>query len=154
MAVPVPEKSLFIRTRVPLCSFLLFYIRFFMMRFISNIRSFLLASSFLLYSTVTFAANLPIKVDAQRDKLHAGTVAFSVWRYTITSLEDGITLQSLVLNRDNCIISTNDRGKNMNAKLRFGQSYTFTSPSNSSYTNCRPLELIVNTNKGSYTFTW
>ncbi|MFS4412262.1 hypothetical protein [Providencia sp. T47] len=125
-----------------------------MMKFNNCIRPILFVSSLLLYSTTSFAANLPIKVDAKGDELRAGNVAFPIWRYTITSLDDNITLQSLVLNRNNCLISTNDRGQNTNAKLKFGQSYTFTSPSNSSYTQCKPLELIVNTNKGSYTFTW
>lgn len=124
------------------------------MKFINRLCAILIVSNLGLFSAMSLAANSPIKVDAQRDKLRAGQVSFPVWRYTITSLDNNITLQSLVLNRDNCVISTNDRGKNMNANLKFGQSYTFTSPSNGSYTKCRPLELIVNTNKGSYTFTW
>ncbi|MEX9215999.1 hypothetical protein AB7281_08005 [Providencia rettgeri] len=45
---------------------------------------------------MSLAANSPIKVDARSDKLRAKQVAFPVWRYTITSLDDNITLQSLV----------------------------------------------------------
>ncbi|WP_337236676.1 hypothetical protein [Proteus faecis] len=124
------------------------------MKLINYIRTVLLVGSFLFCNTMVFAASSPIKVDAKGDRLRAGQASFPVWRYTITSLDNNITLQSLVLNRNNCVISTNDRGQNMNAKLKFGQSYTFTTPSNSSYTECKPLELIVNTDKGSYTFTW
>ncbi len=124
------------------------------MKLINYIRTVLLVSNVLFCNTMVFAANTPIKVDAKGDQLRLGKAVFPVWRYTITSLDDNITLQSLVLNRGNCVISTNDRGKDMNARLKFGQSYTFTSPSNSSYTQCKPLELIVNTDKGGYTFTW
>ncbi|MEX3027503.1 hypothetical protein [Proteus sp. STS61-E] len=124
------------------------------MKLINYVRAVLLVGSFLFCNSMAFSANPPIKVDAKGDRLRAGQASFPVWRYTITSLDDNITLQSLVLNRGNCVISTNDRGNNMNARLKFGQSYTFTTPSNSSYTECKPLELIVNTDKGEYTFTW
>lgn len=123
------------------------------MKLVNRMFPVLLAGSFLLFSLPSHAADLPIKVDARADKIHQG-LTFPVWRYTITSMDNNITLQSLELNRGNCKISTNDRGKNTNVRLGFGQSYTFTSPTNSSYTDCRPLELIVNTDKGSYTFTW
>ncbi|SPZ22599.1 Uncharacterised protein [Providencia rettgeri] len=87
-----------------------------MMKFNNCIHSILFFSSLLLCSTLSFSANLPIKIDAQGDKFSVGKVTFSVWCYTITSLDDNITLQSLVLNRDNYLISTNDLERNMNAK--------------------------------------
>ncbi|MDH0357110.1 MULTISPECIES: hypothetical protein [Morganella] len=124
------------------------------MKLVNRMCPVLLAGSFLLFSLPSHAADLPIKVDAKADKKHFGGITHPLWRYTITSMDNNITLQSLELNRGNCKISTNDRGKNTNVRLGFGQSYTFTSPTNSSYTDCRPLELIVNTDKGSYTFTW
>lgn len=123
------------------------------MKLVNRMCPALLAGCFLLFCLPSRAADLPIKVDARADKIHKG-LTFPVWRYTITSMDNNITLQSLELNRGNCKISTNDRGKNTNVRLGFGQSYTFTSPTNSSYTDCRPLELIVNTDKGPYTFTW
>lgn len=96
----------------------------------------------------------PIKVDANGEQLRAGTVSFPVWRYTITSIDNEVIIKSLVLNRGNCVISTADRGENVNKRLGFGQSYTFTSPTNKSFSQCRPLELVVSTNKGSFTFSW
>lgn len=100
------------------------------------------------------ASDSPIKADANGEQLRAGTVSFPVWRYTITSVGNEVTIKSLVLNRGNCVISTADRGENVNKKLGFGQSYTFTSPINKSFSQYRPLELVVSKNKDSFTFSW
>lgn len=124
------------------------------MKILSSIYHSVLISGFLLTSFQVVASNTPIKVDANGEQLSAGTVSFPVWRYTITSVDNDVTIKSLVLNRGNCVISTADRGDNVNKRLGFGQSYSFTSPTNKSFSQCRPLELVVGTNKGSFTFTW
>ena len=124
------------------------------MKLVYSIRSCLLISGFLLSSFQVVASDSPIKVDAKGGQVRAGSVSFPVWHYTITSVDDDITIKSLMLNRGNCVISTVDRGKNVNKRLGFGQSYNFNSPTNSSFSQCKPLELVVGTNKGTFTFSW
>lgn len=114
----------------------------------------LLTSGLLLASFYVAASGSPVKVDSNGEHLRAGSVSIPVWRYTITSVDNDVIIKSLELNRGNCVISTADRGHDVNQKLGFGQSYSFTSPTNESFSQCRPLELIVGTNKGSFTFTW
>ena len=96
------------------------------MKGLFSIRNFFLISGLLFSSFQVVASDSPIKVDANGEQLRAGTVSFPVWRYTITSVDNEVTIKSLVLNRGNCVISTADRGENVNKRLGFGQSYTFT----------------------------
>lgn len=98
------------------------------------------------------ADNAPLSVNAQGTYLPK--VNFPVWQLTLTSLENDITIQSLTLNRGNCLISMAGRGKNVNKRLRYGQTLSFTTPSNDGFSKCRPLELTVQTNKGDFTFNW
>ena len=132
----------------------LFRIRNLIMNMLTSIRHSFLISGLLLASFQVVASDTPIKVDSHGEQLRAGTVSFPVWRYTITSVDNDVTIKSLVLNRGNCVISTADRGENVNKRLGFGQSYSFTSPTNQSFSQCRPLELVVGTNKGSFAFKW
>lgn len=131
-----------------------FRIRNLIVKIPTPIRISFLISGLLLSSFQVVAADTPIKVDSHGEQLRAGTVSFPIWRYTITSVDNDVTIKSLVLNRGNCVISTADRGQNVNKRLGFGQSYSFTSPTNESFSQCRPLELVVDTNKGSFTFKW
>ncbi|EOV7882096.1 hypothetical protein ACOREI_002677 [Yersinia enterocolitica] len=112
----------------------------------------ILASMLLAVALPALADNPPLSVDAQGTYL--AKVNFPVWQLTLTSLENDITIQSLTLNRGNCLISMEGRGKNMNKRLGYGQTLSFTTPSNSGFTQCRPLELTVQTNKGAFTFNW
>ncbi|WP_235895503.1 hypothetical protein [Yersinia alsatica] len=98
------------------------------------------------------ADSAPLSVDAQGTYLPK--VNFPVWQLTLTSLDNDITVQSLILNRGNCLISIAGRGQNMNKHLRYGQTLSFTTPSNSNFTQCRPLELTVQTSRGAFTFNW
>lgn len=98
------------------------------------------------------ADNAPLSVNAQGTYLPK--VNFPVWQLTLTSLENDITIQSITLNRGNCLISMSGRGQNVNKRLGYGQALSFTTPSNSSFTQCRPLELSVQTSKGAFTFNW
>ncbi|WP_272927867.1 hypothetical protein [Pectobacterium parmentieri] len=42
----------------------------------------------------------------------------------------------------------------MNKRLAYGQTLSFTTPSNDAFTKCKPLELTVQTSKGSFTYNW
>lgn len=94
-----------------------------------------------------------IKVDSQPDYLEAGNDPLPVWRLTIISVIDNISINSAILNGGNCLISTRDRGNNVNQNIRFGHSFSFTTPSDNSFTKCKPLALKVNTVQATYTFT-
>lgn len=84
------------------------------MKGLFSVSKYFLISGLLFSSFQVVASNSPIKVDANGEQLRAGTVSFPVWRYTITSVDNEVTIKSLVLNRGNCVISTADRGENVN----------------------------------------
>lgn len=112
----------------------------------------LLITMLLAVAVPVLADNAPLSVNAQETYLPK--VNFPVWQLTLTSLENDITVQSITLNRGNCLISMSGRGQNVNKRLGYGQTLSFTTPSNSTFTQCRPLELSVQTNKGAFTFNW
>lgn len=112
----------------------------------------LLSSLLLAIALPVLADNAPLSVNAQGTYLPK--VNFPVWQLMLTSLENDITIQSINLNRGNCLISMEGRGHNVNKRLGFGQTLSFTTPSNSSFTKCRPLELSVQTSQGVFTFNW
>lgn len=112
-----------------------------------------LAAVLLVGSVSALAGTPPLSVNAQATYL-INNRDLPVWELTLTSLENDITLQSLTLNRGNCLISMAGRGKNVNKRLRYGQTLSFTTPSNGSFSQCRPLELTVQTDKGDFTFNW
>lgn len=112
-----------------------------------------LAVTLLATSISTFAANSPITVQSRG--IYIGNNAnLPAWQLTLTSVDNDITVQSFTLNRGNCVISYPGRGKGVNKRLQYGQSLSFSTPSNSGFTQCRPLELTVQTNKGAFTFNW
>ncbi|WP_185922698.1 hypothetical protein [Hafnia paralvei] len=112
----------------------------------------LLTTLLLAVALPALADNAPLSVNARGTYLPK--VNFPVWQLTLTSQENDITVQSITLNRGNCLISMSGRGQNVNKRLGYGQTFSFTTPSNSSFTQCRPLELTVQTDKGPYTFNW
>ncbi|WP_407578790.1 hypothetical protein [Citrobacter koseri] len=112
----------------------------------------LLTTLLLAIALPSLADDAPLSVNAQ--KAYLPKVNFPVWQLTLTSLENDIKVQSITLNRGNCLISMPGRGQNMNKRLGYGQTLSFTTPSNSTFTQCRPLELTVQTSKGSFTFNW
>ncbi|MGL5455532.1 MAG: hypothetical protein ACRDB3_11635 [Citrobacter telavivensis] len=112
----------------------------------------LLTTMLLAVSLPSLAENAPLSVNAQQAYLPR--VNFPVWQLTLTSLDNDITIQSLTLNRGNCLISMSGRGQNVNKRLGYGQTLSFTTPSNSTFTQCRPLELTVQTSQGDFTFNW
>ncbi|MBA0167879.1 hypothetical protein [Pectobacterium sp. CFBP8739] len=111
------------------------------------------AAALLISSFTTLANAVPLSVSSQGTYL-INNPNLPVWQLTLTSLENDITIQSLTLNRGNCLISITGRGKNMNKRLGYGQTFSFTTPSNSGFTKCRPLELTVQTSQGPFTFNW
>jgi hypothetical protein len=112
----------------------------------------LLITMLLAVALPALADNAPLSVNAQGTYLPK--VNFLVWQLTLTSLENDITIQSITLNRGNCLISMSGRGHNVNKHLGYGQALSFSTPSNSNFTQCRPLELSVQTSKGAFTFNW
>ncbi|HFT7229496.1 TPA: hypothetical protein ACGRRU_003682, partial [Enterobacter chengduensis] len=68
------------------------------MKGLSLVRECFLISGLLFSSFQVVASESPIKVDANGEQLRAGTVSFPVWRYTITSVDNEVTIKSLVLN--------------------------------------------------------
>ncbi|EPH2853901.1 hypothetical protein P5G64_09860 [Serratia nevei] len=112
-----------------------------------------LATVLLIGSFSAFAGTTPLSVKSQATYL-INNSNYPVWQLTLTSLENDITIQSLTLNRGNCLISMAGRGKNVNKRLGYGQTLSFTTPSNNGFNKCRPLELTVQTSKGDFTFNW
>lgn len=113
----------------------------------------LLTTSLLMSSLSALAGTDVLKVGSQNTYL-MGYSNLPVWQLTMTSLENDIIIQSFSLNRGNCLISYPGRGQNVNKRLGYGQTLTFTTPSNDTFTKCKPLELTVQTNKGTYTYNW
>lgn len=113
----------------------------------------LLTTLLLAVALPALADTAPLSVNSQGTYL-INNPNLPVWQLTLTSLENDITVQSITLNRGNCLISMSGRGQNVNKRLGYGQTFSFTTPSNSSFTQCRPLELTVQTDKGPYTFNW
>ncbi|MCS3608484.1 hypothetical protein [Erwinia rhapontici] len=101
----------------------------------------------------TLASDTPLSVQSMNTYL-VNNVNLPVWQLTLTSTENDLIIQSFTLNRGNCLISYQGRGKNVNKHLSYGQSLTFTTPSNDSFTKCKPLELTVETSKGAFTYNW
>ncbi|BEO06757.1 hypothetical protein ABXK20_002345 [Serratia marcescens] len=112
-----------------------------------------LAAVLLIGSFSALAGTTPLSVKSQATYL-INNPNYPVWQLSLTSLENDITIQSLTLNRGNCLISMAGRGKNVNKRLGYGQTLSFTTPSNSGFDKCRPLELTVQTSKGDFTFNW
>ncbi|PHI32242.1 hypothetical protein [Budvicia aquatica] len=107
----------------------------------------------LLVSAHVYADNTPLQVNASRIYL-LNNKNLPVWQFNIASKDNDITIQSIVLNRGNCLISMQGRGKNVNKRLGYGGNLTFTTPSNDGFSKCKPLELTIGTNKGEFTYNW
>ncbi|MCS2153220.1 hypothetical protein MUU49_11655 [Scandinavium goeteborgense] len=113
-------------------------------------------AALLTISVSAFASNDDddvVQVDSQPAYL-MNNPDMPVWQLTITSLDNDIVIQSFTLNRGNCLISYPGRGQNVNKRLGYSQTLTFTTPSNDGFTKCKPLEFTVQTSKGEFTYNW
>ncbi|EBC4876162.1 hypothetical protein C2W27_08245 [Salmonella enterica] len=124
------------------------------MKITSQIRQLVLISILSIFSFQSLASESPIKVDVGGDKLKVGPNYLPIWSYNITSIENEVIITSIIVNRGNCLPSIVGRGNNMNKRLRYGETFTFTIPTNKNYTQCKPLELIIGTPNGSLKYTW
>ncbi|EAN9690115.1 hypothetical protein ETI19_09430 [Salmonella enterica] len=124
------------------------------MKIITRINQLVLVSMLSVFSCQSLASGSPIKVDVGGDTLKVGPNYLPIWSYNITSMEDEVIITSIVVNRGNCLPSIAGRGNNMNKRLGYGETFTFTIPTNKNYTQCKPLELIVGTPNGSLKYTW
>jgi hypothetical protein len=115
----------------------------------------LLSAALLTISASAFAGNDDdvVQVDSQPAYM-MNNPDMPVWQLTITSLDNDIVIQSFTLNRGNCLISYPGRGQNVNKRLGYSQTLTFTTPSNDGFTKCKPLEFTVQTSKGEFTYNW
>ncbi|ENF6422423.1 hypothetical protein ABRF12_001971 [Salmonella enterica] len=113
-----------------------------------------LVSILSVFSLQSLASESPIRVDVGGDKMKVGPNYLPIWSYNITSIENEVVITSIVVNRGNCLPSIAGRGNNMNKRLMYGETFTFTIPTNKNYTQCKPLELIIGTPNGSLKYTW
>jgi hypothetical protein len=80
-----------------------------------------LTAVLLIGSFSALAGTTPLSVKSQATYL-INNPNYPVWQLTLTSLENDITIQSITLNRGNCLISMAGRGKNVNKRLGYGQT--------------------------------
>ncbi|WP_447868306.1 hypothetical protein [Rahnella aceris] len=117
------------------------------------VSSSMIAAMLLVSAHSAHAASTPLNVQSRNTYL-LDNVNLPVWQLTLTSTDNDITIQSFTLNRGNCLISFPGRGQNVNKHLAYGQTLSFTTPSNGAFTKCKPLELSVQTSKGNFTYNW
>lgn len=122
-------------------------------RIFKRVQLSMLMSLLFMVSLSSFADTTPLTVQSQNTYLLNNT-NLPVWQLTLTSTDNDITIQSFTLNRGNCLISFPGRGQNVNKHLAYGQTLSFTTPSNDAFTKCKPLELTVQTSKGTFTYNW
>ena len=122
-------------------------------RILKRVQLSMLMTLLFMVSLSSFADTTPLAVQSQNTYL-LNNVNLPVWQLTLTSTDNDITIQSFTLNRGNCLISFPGRGKNVNKHLAYGQTLSFTTPSNDAFTKCKPLELTVQTSKGTFTYNW
>lgn len=108
-----------------------------------------LAAVLLASSISAVAGNAPLSVSTKGVYV-INNPNLPAWQLTLTSLDNDITIQSMLLNRGNCNVTPSGKGKH----LVYGQTFSFTTPSSEGFIKCRPLELTVQTNKGTFNFNW
>ncbi|OVZ94936.1 hypothetical protein CBW54_00535 [Yersinia kristensenii] len=119
----------------------------------SNYGKILLMAS-LFFSGVTYAENMPVKVNVGQQSTMVGKYE-SVYRVVnITGMADGIIVNNVTVNRGQCRSSLANPKKPYNLPFGATQSYNymiFNGMSNGYY-NCDVIEIVVSTNQGDFTF--
>jgi len=148
-------------------------------------------SLMLIISVSVFSANAgqqksPFKMLVQTSKtyVHSGIYSYR-YKYTITSMTDGLVVNGVVLNRGHCKTDAiapmsaekerqimerlnrnaimprenrtpaqRDEPRGVSGVLNFSNIWVFHSNTNSSYTDCAPVEVVINTNKGQWSFNY
>lgn len=77
---------------------------------------------------------------------------FPNWRITLTSVGDNIIVKNAIMNRGNCTLRPNGNGDRFNVPLKFGDTLKFNVTTDEHFSKCQLLELVVETNKGMFTF--
>ncbi|MDH0356646.1 MULTISPECIES: hypothetical protein [Morganella] len=107
-------------------------------------KKYTLLLSALLFSSITYAEQLPIKIQEglRENIVHKGLY----YKYiNIVSLTDEIIIDDVIVNRGNCQKVMAPTG---NKKLHYGQSIRYEYPK-----SCQIMEITVTTNKGSGTYS-
>jgi len=145
----------------------------------------------LIISVSVFSANAgeqksPFKMLVQTSKtyVHSGIYSYR-YKYTITSMTDGLVVNGVILNRGQCKTDAiapmsaekerqimerlnrnaimprenstpaqRDEPRGVSGVLNFSKTWVFHSNTNSSYTDCAPVEVVINTNKGQWSFNY
>ncbi|MVX96038.1 hypothetical protein GP924_11425 [Enterobacteriaceae bacterium 8376wB9] len=148
-------------------------------------------SLMLIISVSVFSANAgqqksPFKMLVQTSKtyVHSGIYSYR-YKYTITSMTDGLVVNGVILNRGQCktdaiapmsaekerqimerlnrnaimprensTSAQRDEPLGVSGVLNFSKTWVFHSNTNSSYTDCAPIEIVINTNKGQWSFNY
>lgn len=87
----------------------------------------------------------PIKVSVGEKLFQYGTVRTPYRTVDITSIADGLTINSVMVNRNQCRASVGNPSKSFN--LSFGKTITY-----NYNVKCDIVEIVIDTNKGSWTF--
>ncbi|MBD8198650.1 hypothetical protein [Pantoea agglomerans] len=77
---------------------------------------------------------------------------FPKWRITLTSVGNNIIVKNAIMNRGNCTLLPNGNGDRFNVPLKFGDTLKFNVTTDENFSKCQLLELVVETNKGTFTF--
>lgn len=77
---------------------------------------------------------------------------FPNWHITLTSVGDNIIVKNAIMNRGNCTLRPNGNGDRFNVPLKFGDTLKFNVTTDENFSKCQLLELVVETNKGTFTF--
>jgi hypothetical protein len=89
--------------------------------------------------------------DAQLDAVKKPIPNSGMWSITIIVKTDNLTINSILVNRENCRLSWFDSKTRFPLYLRFGEVVAFMVGPNY---KCDPIEVVVNTDVGSRTFHW
>lgn len=96
----------------------------------------------------------PLQIDANADVSCSADICLEVFNWTITSLDDDLEINNVIINRGRCQINTPNGGKGENRVLQYSDTWSFTTPTDQNYRRCRPLEAKVQTNRGEWSFTF
>lgn len=90
----------------------------------------------------------PIKINIGERLFQYSTIKTPYRTVNITSIAENLTINKVTVNRNQCSASTGNPNKPFN--LSFGQTITY--DFNIQYRRCDAVEIVVNTNKGEWTF--
>lgn len=100
-------------------------------------------------ATPTAAATLPVKINVDERLFQYGSVRTPYRTVNITSVAEGLVVNGVVVNRNQCSAKLGNPNKPF--ELPFGRTVTF--EYNIQHRRCDVVEIVVQTNQGDWTFT-